>query len=433
MILIFSYIVGNIDIITYNIFENEGGIYKIANKFHIKTKSFVISNIIPLRKGMYIKDTSIISDIKTALLSTGLFYSVEILQEISNDTLNLKIITRDVWTIGFYLNVEGSGSEGRFDVGFQDLNFLGLGTYTRLSLTNSSEYNGFESELRSNAIMKQTSLGCYSKLTNLEKDIYIYLYKRGWRNIRDFSYYFWINRDSYLDKVFSVIGLNVGYNLKAPRNEPFIGFRVFRQRFMFVGGYNFSNMKFKFLRNIDNFIKEESFSEGSNIYTAFGYNFLNITTNFSIVKNYFASEVRCEFENNPSYRYIIYSQKIYYKPFNFMTFALFNGFNYMDIKDTSASKGFLVGGVMGIRGLNYYETFSNKIYRFSFELRTYSPEVLKLFAFGPLLFYDFAYYGNKISVYGIGLRLQITRTSMPVMRIDYANNGVISFSAGQAF
>ncbi|MEO0144826.1 MAG: hypothetical protein ABIL49_05045 [candidate division WOR-3 bacterium] len=433
MIIFISYIVGNIEVITKNIFESEKGFYKFVDKFHIKTKPFVIYNIIPLKRGMYITDTSIISDIKSRLISTNLFYSVDIEYEIINDTINLKIITRDVWTLGIYTNIEGSGNEGKIDVGFYDLNFLGLGIYTLLSITNSSEYRGFEGGLESSSIIKQNSIGFYPRITNLEKDFYFYISRSSWRSIKSLSYYFWINRDSYEDKVFNVIGLNVGYNFKAPKNEPFIGFRLFENNFTLTIGHNISNTKPKFLKNINNFIREEFFNDGFKNYTALGYNFFNLTTELSIIRNNVLSILKSEFENNPSQQYIILSNKLYYKPLTFITFAIYNEFKYMDIKDTTSIKGFRVGGIIGIRGLNYFEGFSNKIYRFSIELRSYSNEIFQLFAFGPVIFYDFAYYGNKISVYGIGLRLQLTRFSAPVIRIDYANNGILSFSAGQSF
>jgi hypothetical protein len=432
MLIVISYIVGDIEIITKNIFEENYGIYKIANKLHFKTRTFVISNMIPIKKGSIINDTTIISEIKSRLLSTGLFYSVDILKEIKGDTINFKIITKDVWTLGIYLNIEGSGSEGKIDFGIQDLNLLGTGIWSRIFLTNSSEYKGFEGGLSSSSLLKQISFDYYSKITNLEKNFYFQSSRRTFRGIKGFSYYFWIIRNSFEDKIYNVVGLNVGYNFKSPKNEPFLGFRIFKN-FNPIIGYSFSNMNFGFLRNVNNFVKEEPFSKGFSSYIAFGQNFISLINSFSLVKEKILSYMGAEFEINPSYNYVILSNSIYYKPFHFITFAFYNGFNYMDIKDTSSTKGFWVGGIMGIRGLNYFENFSNKVYRTSFEIRFYTNEIFNLFAFGPLFFYDFAYWESKISVYGVGLRIQLTRTSMPVFRIDYANNGVISFSSGQAF
>ncbi len=433
MFLFISYIVGNIEIITKNIFETDKGFYRLVDKLHVKTRPFVIYNQIPLRKGMKITDTTIISEIKSRLISTGLFYSVNIDYEISNDTINFKIITSDLWTLGIYTNIEGSGKEGRFDIGFYDLNFLGMGIYSLLYFTNSSEYKGFESEISSSSIIKQISIGYNSKLTNLEKDIFFYISRSSWKGIKGLSFFFWINRDSYEDKVFKVVGLNVGYNLKEPRNEPFVGFRLFNNGFVPLIGYIISNRSFVFFRNVNEFSREESFSQGFENYIALGYHFANLTTNFSILKYRIISNSKLEFENNPNYSYIIISNKLYYKPNIFFTLAIYNSIRYMDIKDTSSTKGFLIGGVMGIRGLNYFEGFSNKLYRFSIELRSYSRELFQMLSIGPIIFYDFAYYGNKISVYGMGLRLQFTRFSTPVMRLDYSNNGIISFSAGQSF
>jgi len=432
MLIVISYIVGNVEIITKNIFDENYGTYKILNKLHFKTKAFVIANMIPIEKGSILNDTTILTDIKSKLLSTGLFYSVDILKEINGDTINVKIITKDVWTLGIYLNVEGSGSEGKFDFGIQDLNLLGTGTWINVSFTNSSEYKGIEGGFSSSSLIKLITFDYYSKITNLEKNFYFQLSKSNWRGIKGFSYYFWIIRNNYLDKIYNVIGLNVGYNFKSPKNEPFLGFRIFRD-FRPILGYSFSNINFGFLKNVNNFTKEEAFSKGFGNYIAIGENFISFISSFSFLKEKTLSNLRLEFEVNPSYNYVILSNSFYYKPFYFITFALYNGFNYMDIKDTSSTKGFWVGGVMGIRGINYFENFSNKVYRTSFEIRFYTNEIFNLLAFGPLFFYDFAYWGNKISVYGIGLRIQLTRTSVPVFRIDYANNGVISFSSGQAF
>jgi len=432
MLIIISYIVGDIEIITKNIFEEDDGIYKIVNKLHFKTKQFVVLNMIPFKKGSILNDTTILNDIKSKLLSTGLFYSVDISKEIINDTINVKIITRDVWTLGIYLNIEGSGSEGKVDIGIQDLNLLGLGIESRVYITNSSEYKGFEGGFSSSSLLKLITFDYYSKITNLEKNFYFQSSKSSWRGIKGFSYYFWIIRNNYLDKIYNVVGLNVGYNLKSPKNEPFLGFRIFRD-FRPILGYNFSNISFGFLRNINSFTREETFSKGYNSYIALGKDFISFINLLSFLYKKTLSNLKVEFEINPSYNYVILSNSIYYKPLYFITFALYNSFNYMDIKDTSSTKGFWVGGVMGIRGLNYFENFSNKVYRTSFEIRFYTNEILNLIAFGPLFFYDFAYWGSKISVYGIGLRFQLTRTSVPVLRIDYANNGVISFSSGQAF
>ena len=257
MLIVISYIVGNVEIITKNIFDENYGTYKILNKLHFKTKAFVIANMIPIEKGSILNDTTILTDIKSKLLSTGLFYSVDILKEINGDTINVKIITKDVWTLGIYLNVEGSGSEGKFDFGIQDLNLLGTGTWINVSFTNSSEYKGIEGGFSSSSLIKLITFDYYSKITNLEKNFYFQLSKSNWRGIKGFSYYFWIIRNNYLDKIYNVIGLNVGYNFKSPKNEPFLGFRIFRD-FRPILGYSFSNINFGFLKNVNNFTKRRS-------------------------------------------------------------------------------------------------------------------------------------------------------------------------------
>lgn len=434
IIYLLCYTIGKIEVITQNIFENEEGLYKLVNRLHIKTKPFVIYNIIPISEGSKIIDTSIISEIKSRLYSARIFYSVDIKSEIRGDTIDLKIITRDLWTLGVYTNIEGSGKGRRIDIGFSDLNLLGLGTYFLSSGFISPDGSGFYGEFNTSSIIRQISFGTNSKFTNYEKDFFFYSSRASWTNIKGFSYFFWISKDSYKEKSTDIIGLNIGYNIKEPRNEPFFGFRVYNyKKGTGVIGYKFSNLKYIFLRNINSFSRDETFKYGFDSYIAFGFGFFNLTTSYGFAFKKLTSILNSEFENNPNYSYITLLNAIYYKLANFITIASYLSFSNMNIKDTTSAIGFKVGGLIGIRGVNYFEGFSNEIYRFSVEVRTYSREIFSLFAFGPVVFYDFAYYKKTISVYGIGIRLQITRVSVPVMRIDYANNGIVSFSAGQAF
>lgn len=434
LIHLICYTVGKIEVITQNIFENEKGIYRLANKLHIKTKPFVIYNTIPIREGSKISDTSIISEIKSKLYSMRIFYSVDMKSEIRGDTIDLKIITKDLWTLGIYTNLEGSERDRRIDIGFSDLNLLGLGTYFLSSGFISPDGSGFYGEFNTSSIIRQISFGINTKLTNYEKDFFFYSSRASWSNIKSFSYFFWISKDSYKEKSSDIVGLNVGYNIKEPRNEPFIGFRIYNyKKGTGIIGYKFSNVKYAFLKNINSFSRDEMFKYGFDNYVAFGYGFFNLNTSYGFVFKNLTSVLNSEFENNPNYSYITLSNAIYYKITDFITIAGYLYLGNMNIKDTTSAVGFRVGGLIGIRGVNYFEGFSNEIYRFSLEIRTYSKEIFSLIALGPIAFYDFAYYGKNISVYGIGMRFQITRVSVPVIRIDYANNGIISFSSGQAF
>lgn len=111
---------------------------KIGNALHIKTKPWVIRNILLFKKGQRL-DPQTIEDSERLLRETGYFYDARIIVENSDTpgTVNIIVTTKDKWTLNPRLAYSPKNRNGYF--GISDKNLLGVGHSAGISINRSDD------------------------------------------------------------------------------------------------------------------------------------------------------------------------------------------------------------------------------------------------------------------------------------------------------
>lgn len=116
---------------------------KIGNALHIKTKPWVIRDILLFKKGQRL-DPQTIEDSERLLRETGYFYDARITVENGDTpgTVNITVTTKDKWTLDPRLAYSPGNRNGYF--GISDKNFLGIGHSAGISVNrNDDPYLGW--------------------------------------------------------------------------------------------------------------------------------------------------------------------------------------------------------------------------------------------------------------------------------------------------
>lgn len=111
---------------------------KVGNALHIKTKIWVIQNILLFKTGEKL-DTWKINESERLLRKAGYFYDAKIRIENSDEKgkVDIRVVTKDKWTLNPQISYSPKNSNGY--LGFKDKNFLGLGQTAELNITNDSD------------------------------------------------------------------------------------------------------------------------------------------------------------------------------------------------------------------------------------------------------------------------------------------------------
>ncbi len=111
---------------------------EIGNALHIKTKTWVIKNILLFKAGQAI-DPQSIADSERLLRQSGYFYDARIYIEGSTEPgkVNVHVNTKDKWTLNPQISYSPANKNGY--LGLRDKNFLGIGNVVGVTITHDED------------------------------------------------------------------------------------------------------------------------------------------------------------------------------------------------------------------------------------------------------------------------------------------------------
>ena len=133
--------IGEIVLDRQNIFDlsnpkENNWIYRLANKWHVTTKDKVIRKQLLLLPGDLYSER-LADESERLLRSNSYLYDASVTPvNRQEDSVDLKVSTRDVWTLWPVLTVSRSGGENKTTIGIEDINLLGRGQTFRYERTD---------------------------------------------------------------------------------------------------------------------------------------------------------------------------------------------------------------------------------------------------------------------------------------------------------
>lgn len=116
--------------------ENKS-IFRLANRLHIETRESVVRKQLLLRAGDSY-DPRKVQESERLLRSNAYLFDASIKEQAGEEnTVDLHVTTRDVWTLTPDISVSRSGGENTTEVGIEELNLAGTGS--RLSLIRTED------------------------------------------------------------------------------------------------------------------------------------------------------------------------------------------------------------------------------------------------------------------------------------------------------
>jgi Omp85 superfamily domain len=134
-------VIGEVFIYPENIFnledpEENKGLYRLANKLHIRTRPGVIRQQLLFKSGDLYSER-LLSESERILRSTRYLYDASIRPVAWRDgVVDIAVTTRDVWTLNPGLSFSRSGGENSAGVEIEEFNFLGTGTNLSIGRTS---------------------------------------------------------------------------------------------------------------------------------------------------------------------------------------------------------------------------------------------------------------------------------------------------------
>ena len=110
-------------------------IYRLANKWHVITRDKVIRKQLLLEPGDFYSKR-LADESERLLRRNSYLYDARVTPvNRQQDSVDLKVTTRDVWTLWPVLTVSRSGGENKTTIGIEDINLLGRGQTVRFERT----------------------------------------------------------------------------------------------------------------------------------------------------------------------------------------------------------------------------------------------------------------------------------------------------------
>jgi outer membrane protein assembly factor BamA len=125
------------DVFDTSIPEENNALYRLANRWHIVTRDSVIRNQLLFRTGdLYSK--RLLEESERLLRQNAYFYDVKI-EPIAyeNGVVDVRVWTRDLWTLMPGISISRSGGENRTRVSLSERNLLGRGVSLRFSYVDN--------------------------------------------------------------------------------------------------------------------------------------------------------------------------------------------------------------------------------------------------------------------------------------------------------
>ncbi len=113
--------------------DENNWLYRLANRLHIVTQDKVIKKQLLFRSGD-VYSTRLMDESARILRQNRYLFDAEIRpRRYENGTVDIAVVTRDVWTLNPDISVTRSGGENRTKVGLEDTNLLGRGQLLRVA------------------------------------------------------------------------------------------------------------------------------------------------------------------------------------------------------------------------------------------------------------------------------------------------------------
>jgi hypothetical protein len=133
-----AFVIGAIVLDTNNVFDLEDErennfLFRLVNKLHIVTKAETLQKQMLLQPGEPYS-VRLVAENERILRDRGYLYEVAITPvNAANGRVDLRVMTRDVWTLKPGLTASRSGGENKFGIELEELNLLGRGQEIRIS------------------------------------------------------------------------------------------------------------------------------------------------------------------------------------------------------------------------------------------------------------------------------------------------------------
>ncbi|MDH5261719.1 MAG: hypothetical protein OEX74_09915 [Gammaproteobacteria bacterium] len=113
--------------------EENNALYRLANRLHIITHDEVIKEQLLLQSGSTFS-ARLVSESERILRQNRYLYDAHIRPtQRADGTVDLTVVTRDVWSLGPDLSASRSGGENRSQIGLEEINLLGRGQTVRFN------------------------------------------------------------------------------------------------------------------------------------------------------------------------------------------------------------------------------------------------------------------------------------------------------------
>ena len=142
-----DYVVGDVRIVRQPIFnethpEESGPFYRLANRLHIDTHEWAIAQAILAKPGER-ATVKTLEETERVLRAKPYLYDARVIpRKLCNDTLDIDVVTRDVWTLNPSLDFGRTGGESSFGIGLSDPNVLGTGRGAGVRYNNDEDRAG---------------------------------------------------------------------------------------------------------------------------------------------------------------------------------------------------------------------------------------------------------------------------------------------------
>ncbi len=151
-----SFTIASIEVVVNPIFDleqDDGWIYRTANKLHIDTKPKIILRLLPFREGQTVNQKQL-QEAERILRRQKFLREAKIVAKTDplKGTAQLQVQTWENWTLFPTFSFKSEGGEDDLSYGIKDDNFLGLGIGADLIYFSEEDRSGYVLSLSSEAI-----------------------------------------------------------------------------------------------------------------------------------------------------------------------------------------------------------------------------------------------------------------------------------------
>jgi len=145
-------VVGNIEYDIYNVFdlENEeenNALFRAMNRLRFKTRESVIRKQLLFREDDTIVAQKLNETARILRTRSYLFDAEVKLENIDDDSADVRVVTRDVWTLVPDISLTRSGGQNESQIGLEEMNLLGRGHELKFNRTSDVDRDSTRLEL----------------------------------------------------------------------------------------------------------------------------------------------------------------------------------------------------------------------------------------------------------------------------------------------